>query len=58
MISGRRIRRLLAPTAGLSKSVAVFLGGVFIFLIGSALSYKLLIVPALDALATMSSGAR
>jgi len=47
MIRSYRLRRLLAPTAGLQKAVGMFLLGALAFLIGAGLSFKALIVPML-----------
>jgi uncharacterized cofD-like protein len=51
MIKSYRIRRLLAPAAGMRKAVGVGLLGLFVFLIGAALSFKLMILPAMQWLA-------
>lgn len=45
MISPYRLRRLLAPTAGLQKAIGLLLIGFVSFLIGAGLSFKRLIVP-------------
>lgn len=46
MIRSYRIRRLLAPTAGIRKAIALFLAGLLLFVAGFALSYQALLLPA------------
>jgi uncharacterized cofD-like protein len=48
MINRYRLRKLLAPAAGLRKSVVIFLLGLLTFSIGAALSFKLVILPVLE----------
>jgi uncharacterized cofD-like protein len=55
MINRFRLRKLLAPAAGLRQAVIVFALGLLCFAVGSALSFKLLILPILEYL---QSGAR
>ncbi|HRJ26782.1 MAG TPA: YvcK family protein [Fimbriimonadaceae bacterium] len=50
MINRHRFRQLIAPTAGIRKSVAVALLGLGFFLVGLALSFRLLIGPAFSSL--------
>lgn len=56
MINRHRLKKLLAPTAGLRKAVALFLAGLFFFLVGAALSFKLVILPVLEWLERGASG--
>ena len=51
MIRNYRLRKMLAPTVGLQKALLVMILGSLLFLIGVALSFKLVIQPALDNLA-------
>lgn len=51
MINRYRIRRLLAPTAGLWSGVALSLFGLAIFVIGFAVSFKDLILPTITSTA-------
>ena len=55
MINRFRFKKLLAPTAGLSKAVGTTLLGLVCFLIGAALSFKQAIEPMLDWLAKLAS---
>lgn len=48
MISRKRLLRMIAPTAGFRKATVGFLAGLAAFLIGAALSFKLLISPVLE----------
>ncbi|HVL38559.1 MAG TPA: YvcK family protein [Fimbriimonadaceae bacterium] len=50
MTNRYRLRRLVAPTAGFRKAVLVTLGGLFVFLVGLALSFSLIILPTLEFL--------
>ena len=50
MIRKYKIRRLIGPTAGFRKSVLLTLLGLLILFIGSAFSFKILILPALQLL--------
>lgn len=50
MISRHRLRKLLAPTAGIRKPALVGLLGLLCFLIGVALSFKLAIQPILEGM--------
>lgn len=56
MINRHRLKKLLAPTAGLRKAVAMFVAGLFFFLVGAALSFKLVILPVLEWLQRGASG--
>ncbi len=49
MINRHRLKRLIAPTAGLRRSVGISLLGALFFVAGFALSFKLLLLPALSA---------
>lgn len=51
MIKRKRLRAILAPTAGLWQVGVLFLVGLAAFVIGAALSFKLVIEPALQSLA-------
>jgi uncharacterized cofD-like protein len=51
MINRYRIRKLLAPAAGMRKAVLTGFLGLLAFLVGAALSFKLVILPALQGLA-------
>lgn len=51
MIRNYRLRKMLAPTVGLQKALLVVILGSLLFLVGVALSFKLVIQPALDNLA-------
>ncbi len=51
-----RLRRMLAPTAGLRKAVAAGFFGLICLAIGVALSFKVIIQPGLDWLATATRG--
>lgn len=55
MISRHRIRRMMAPTAGFRKALLLFLFGIFIFLIGAAFSFKVIIYPRLEWLAEQTN---
>ena len=48
MISPYRVRKLLAPTRGLQKAVALFALGLFAFLMGAGLSFKEVLLPILQ----------
>lgn len=56
MINRHRLKKLLAPTAGLRKAVGLFVAGLFFFLVGAALSFKLVILPVLEWLQRGASG--
>ncbi|MBI5706787.1 MAG: YvcK family protein [Armatimonadetes bacterium] len=56
MINRHRLKKLFAPTAGLRKAVALFVAGLFFFLVGAALSFKLVILPVLEWLERGASG--
>jgi len=51
MINRHRIRRMMAPAVGLRRSVATLLAGLAAFLFGFALSFRLLLLPAIERLA-------
>ncbi|OJU62743.1 MAG: hypothetical protein BGO01_10060 [Armatimonadetes bacterium 55-13] len=51
MINRYKVRRLLAPTAGLWKPILVLLLGFVTFLVGSALSFRAVILPFMNRLA-------
>lgn len=55
MIKRSRLRRMMAPTAGLGKAVGITLLGLICFTIGSALSFKQAIEPLLDRVAKGAS---
>jgi uncharacterized cofD-like protein len=57
MIKRRRLRRLIAPTAGFRKALGIAFVGVVCFTIGSALSFKLIILPVLEWLAQAANTA-
>jgi uncharacterized cofD-like protein len=48
MISPYRLRKLLAPTAGLQKAIGLFVLGLFAFFVGAGLSFKDLILPVMQ----------
>lgn len=48
MINRFRLRKLLAPAAGLRGAVVVFMLGLVCFMVGTALSFKLVILPILQ----------
>ncbi len=50
MINRFRLRQLIAPTAGLRKAILIFFLGLLSFAVGSALSFKLVILPLLEGL--------
>lgn len=47
MINRHRLRRLLAPTAGLRKSLVALAAGLLLFLFGFGVSFRLILVPML-----------
>ena len=51
MIRNYNIKKLLAPAVGLQRAALLTILGFLLFLIGSALSFKLIIQPSLDHLA-------
>lgn len=55
MISRYRLRKLLAPTAGFRRSVLVTLLGLASFLVGTALSFRAVLLPVLDILSREST---
>ncbi len=57
MIKGHRLRRMLAPTAGLRKSVAISLLGLVAFVAGLTLSFRSLLLPAVRSLSEASERA-
>lgn len=56
MISRYRVRRLLAPTAGLRKAIAWTVLGLLIFAVGFALSFKLVLQPLVTSLSAAWNG--
>jgi uncharacterized cofD-like protein len=50
MIRRHRLRRLFAPAAGLRNSLVALFAGLFLFAVGAALSFKLVLQPALQAI--------
>lgn len=50
MINRRRLKKLLAPTAGFRKAALIIVLGALCFLLGVALSFKLVIQPILEGL--------
>jgi uncharacterized cofD-like protein len=52
-----RIRRLLAPTAGFRKAIAIFIMGVAAFAVGAALSFKVILRPLIESLEGTASAA-
>ncbi len=56
MIRSYRWRRLLAPTAGLRRSAVAVLSGLLLFFVGFVLSFKLILLPAIQSTATWWNG--
>ncbi len=52
MINRHRLRRIFAPAAGLKRTVSALLVGLALFAIGFALSFKVLLGPALERTST------
>jgi len=50
MINRHRLRRLLAPTAGLRKSILAFAAGLLLFIMGFGVSFRLVLLPFLRGL--------
>ncbi len=57
MIRNHRLRKLIAPTAGLRHALLVSVLGLLCFLVGVALSFKRVLLPMLDQLSNLASGA-
>jgi len=55
MISRYRFRKLMAPTAGFRKALLVFVLGLLSFAVGSALSFRQVILPILESLQRAAS---
>lgn len=55
MINRLRLRNILARAVGLRRAMAVFVFGLFCFLVGAALSFKLVILPFLERLQSGTS---
>lgn len=51
-----RLRRYLAPTAGMRKAIAVGVLGILLLLLGSALSFRVVLRPALEKIALVTRG--
>lgn len=51
MINRHRLRRMMAPAVGLRRAIAALLLGLVAFGIGIALSFRLLLLPAIESLA-------
>jgi uncharacterized cofD-like protein len=49
-----RFRRLLAPTAGFRKALLMFVAGLFVFSVGAALSFQMLVQPLFRSLEAAS----
>lgn len=49
-----RLRRYLAPTAGMRKAVAAGIIGVLLFLLGSALSFRVVLRPGMEKIAAVT----
>ncbi len=56
MIRNYRWRRLLAPTAGLRRSAVAVFCGLVVFFIGFVLSFKLVLLPAIQSTADWWNG--
>lgn len=55
MIRRSRFRRYLAPSVGLAKAIGVTLVGLFVFLVGAALSFRIILLPLLEGLARVTA---
>ncbi|MCW5941730.1 MAG: YvcK family protein [Fimbriimonadaceae bacterium] len=56
MINRHRLRRLLAPAAGFRNALATAVVGFLLFVVGTALSFRIVILPLLDAISRMADG--
>lgn len=57
MINRYRLKRLFAPTKGLSRSLIALFAGVICFTLGSALSFRQALQPILEWIDAVASGA-
>jgi uncharacterized cofD-like protein len=55
MIKGYRLKKLIAPTAGFRNALGITIAGLACFVIGAALSFKIIILPFLEWLANSAN---